>query len=102
MPETSDPMGLRPNSGVDQNDLYAKLRWDLPEKGTLQFTIAYDHGNAGVGDTLSAFDVLLRFRRSNFLSTLSLNYPITDKIDLDLSLRTTYKKTRAIRDLRRI
>ncbi|HEX2769658.1 MAG TPA: TonB-dependent receptor, partial [Geobacteraceae bacterium] len=85
--------GLRPNSGVDQNDIYAKLRWDFPEKGSLLFSIAYDHGIAGVGDTLDKFDVLLGFRRRNFLSTLSFNYPITDKIDLDLSLHTTYKKT---------
>ncbi|MGD0842912.1 MAG: TonB-dependent receptor [Geobacteraceae bacterium] len=85
--------GIRPNSGVDQNDIYAKLRWDLPEKGNLLFTIAYDRGIAGVGDTLSKYDVLLGFRRRDFLSTLSFNYPITAKIDLDLSLRTSYKMT---------
>jgi vitamin B12 transporter len=81
--------GFRPNSSVDQSDIYAKLRWDLPEKGALQFSIAYDRGSAGEGDDPAQ---LWRFRRRAFLSTLSFNYPLTDRIDLDLSLRTTYKK----------
>jgi vitamin B12 transporter len=83
--------GFRPNTSVDQNDIYAKLRWDLPEKGSLLFSIAYDRGIAGEGDSPDP-DYLYRFRRRYFLSTLSFNYPVNDKIDLDLSLRTTYKK----------
>ena len=81
--------GIRPNSSVDQNDIYAKLRWDLPEHGSLQFSIAYDRGSVGEGDDPAQ---LWRFHRRSFLSTLSFNYPLTDRIDLDLSLRTTYKK----------
>ena len=83
--------GFRPNSAVDQNDFYAKLRWEFPEQGSLQFSIAYDRGIAGEGEYPSP-DNLWRFRRRYFLSTLSFNYPVTDKIDLDISLRTTYKK----------
>ncbi len=83
--------GLRPNTAVDQNDIYAKLRWDLPKKGYLQFSIAYDRGSAREGDAPNP-DYLYRFQRRNFFSTLAFNYPVTDKIDLDLSLRTTYKK----------
>jgi vitamin B12 transporter len=84
--------GFRPNSAADQNDIYAKLRWEFPEQGSLQFTIAYDRGVAGDGD-LSAYDFVSRLRRQHFLSTLSFNYPINDKIDLDLSLRTNYNKS---------
>ena len=83
--------GFRPNTAVDQNDLYAKLRWDLPEKGSLQFSIAYDRGTVGAGDTFIYDNDLKRLRRRYFLSTFSFNYPITDKIDLDLSVHTTYK-----------
>jgi vitamin B12 transporter len=83
--------GFRPNSAVDQNDLYAKLHWDLPGKGSLQFSIAYDRGIAGEGDDPDP-NYLYKFRRSYFLSTLSFNYPVTDKIDVDVSLRTTNKK----------
>ncbi|MGA2152646.1 MAG: TonB-dependent receptor, partial [Geobacteraceae bacterium] len=82
--------GFRPDTAVDQNDFYAKLRWDFPEQGSLLFTIGYDRGIAGEGEYPSP-DNLWRFRRRYFLSTLSYNYPVTDKIDLDISLRTTYK-----------
>lgn len=83
--------GFRPDTAVDQNDIYAKLRWEFPERGSLLFTIGYDRGIAGEGEFPSP-DNLYRFRRRYFLSTLSFNYPLSDKIDLDISLRTTYKK----------
>ncbi len=85
--------GFRPNTAVDQNDFYGKLRWELPTRGSLQFTIAYDRGFAGNGDLLPIFNALDGLRKRNFLSTLSFNCPITDKIDFDLSLRTRYLKT---------
>ena len=84
--------GFRPNTRLDQNDIYAKLRWELPKRGSLQFSVAYDHGTVGAGDLFSLLGDHVRLRRSYFLSTLSLNYPVTDNIDLDLSLRTIYKK----------
>jgi vitamin B12 transporter len=83
--------GFRPNTAVDLNDFYGKLRWELPNMGSLQFTIAYDRGGLGNGDT-SSVDFLDRIKSQNFFSTLSLNYPLTDRIDLDLSLRTRYIK----------
>jgi vitamin B12 transporter len=84
--------GFHPNTGVDQNDLYGKLRWELPERGSLQFTIAYDRGTVGDGDT-SALNFFSRFRKRYFLSTASFNYPLSEKLDLDLSLRTSLKRT---------
>jgi vitamin B12 transporter len=89
--------GFQPNSGVDKNDIYAKLRWDLPTQGSLQFTMAYDRAVAADGD-LSIIGIVSRLRKQYFLSTLSFNYPINDRLDLDLSLRTTYKKTDDIVD----
>jgi vitamin B12 transporter len=84
--------GFQPGTRLDQNDVYAKLRWDLPAQGSLQFTIAYDRGASADGDP-NLIGVEGKLHRRYFLSTLSLNYPITDRIDLDLSLRTTYKRT---------
>jgi vitamin B12 transporter len=85
--------GFRRNTVVDLNDIYAKLRWEFPTQGSLQFTIAYDRGVMGDGDLATSFGFLDRLRQQKFLSTLSFNYPISDKIDLDLSLRTRYLKT---------
>lgn len=84
--------GFRPNTAVDHNNLYAKLRWELPERGNLLFTVAYDRGVVGDGDS-STNNYFSRFRKRYFLSTLAFNYPLSDKLDLDLSLRTTYKRT---------
>ncbi len=85
--------GFRRNTAVDQNDIYAKLRWEFPERGGLQFTLAYDRASVGNGD-LSAppFGLLDRLRKQNFFSTLAFNYPLSDRIDFDLSLRTRYWK----------
>jgi vitamin B12 transporter len=85
--------GFRTNTDLDQNDLYAKLLWELPNRGSLQFTIAYDRSTVGNGDLMPVFNLSDKVRRWNFLSTLSLNYPVNDTIDLDLSLRTRYLKT---------
>ena len=84
--------GFRFNSAADQNDFYAKLRWEFPEHGSLLFTTGYDRGVVGEGD-LRQWEFVSRTRRQSFLSTLSFNYPVNERIDLDLSLRTTYKKT---------
>jgi vitamin B12 transporter len=87
---TSD--GFRPNTAADHNNLYAKLCWKLPERGNLQFSIAYDRGTVGDGDSSSS-NFFSRFSYRYLLSTLALNYPVTDKIALDFSLRTTSKRT---------
>ncbi len=84
--------GFRPNTTLDQNNLYGKLRWELPQRGSLQFTIAYDRGIAGDGDT-SAFGYLSRLRKQYLLSTVSFNYPVNENIDLDIALRTSQKRT---------
>jgi vitamin B12 transporter len=84
--------GFRPNTGADHNNLYAKLGWKLPERGNLLFSIAYDRGTVGDGDSSSS-NFFSRFRYRYLLSTLSLSYPVTDKIALDFSLRTTSKRT---------
>jgi vitamin B12 transporter len=82
--------GFQPNTAVDQNNIYGKLRWEFPEQGSLMFTVAYDRG--GVGDGYVPY-FKSKLRRTHFLSTLSFNYPINDSIDLDLSLRTNYNKS---------
>ncbi|HTG81383.1 MAG TPA: TonB-dependent receptor [Geobacteraceae bacterium] len=84
--------GFRPNTAVDQNNLYGKLRWELPNRGSLQGTIAYDRGNVGDGDT-GALGFFSRLHKQYILSTASFTYPVNDKIDIDLSLRLSQKRT---------
>ena len=78
--------GLNPHTGVESDNLYAKLRWELPERGALLFTLGYTNDYRGDGIYIPANDAI-NTRHRYFLSTLSLNYPLTDRLDLDLSLR---------------
>lgn len=83
--------GLSPHTSLDFNNIYTKLRWELPERGSLTFTLAYTRQTVGEGQSY-VFDLFLYDRKRYFLSTLSLNHPLTDHVDLDLSLRTTSKR----------
>lgn len=83
--------GLSPNTPLDLNNVYGKLRRDLPGRGSLLFTLAYTTQSAGEGQA-EAFQISLRDRKKNLLSTLSLNHPLGDKAALDLSLRTSWKR----------
>lgn len=83
--------GLSPNTDLDLNNIYTKLRWEFPERGSLLFTLAYTRQTVGEGQS-AAFDMSLYDRKRYFLSTLSLHHPLNDHVDLDLSLRTTFKR----------
>jgi len=79
--------GFRPITAIDANNLYGKLRWSLPEKGSLLLTLAYTRDSRGEGG--DALDLTIRDHHRYCLSTLSLNYPLADHVDLDLSFRGT-------------
>jgi len=78
--------GLTPNDAVDENNVYTKLKWDLAEKGALIFTLGYDNNSIGVGQS-AIIDFTGRDHTHDFFSTLALQYPLSDTIDLELSGR---------------
>lgn len=80
--------GFRPHTNIDENNIYAKLRWDLPERGSLLYTLGFTKGAAGGGQA-DIYDFFLNSNHHYFLSTLSLNYPINENTDFDVSVRTT-------------
>ncbi|MCM2357540.1 MAG: TonB-dependent receptor [Geobacteraceae bacterium] len=90
--------GLSPHTALDFNNLYTKLRWELPHRGNLLFTLAYTRQSVEEGavklimedGTIS--ELSLDDRKRYLLSTLSLNHPFNDNTDLDLSFRTTSKR----------
>ncbi len=74
-----------PHTQFDKNDVYAKLSYDFTEKVRLLFTLGSTNDSAGITNIRGfnadcSFDVLF--------STLSMNYRVTDSLDIDLSLRT--------------
>jgi vitamin B12 transporter len=78
--------GLIPNTDVDENNIYAKLRWDLPEKGTLNFTLGYGDHYFGGGQS-EIIDFVTRYHIHELFSTLAFQYPINNWIDLELTGR---------------
>ncbi len=78
--------GLRPNTHFYENNVYAKLQWDITDKANLLFTFGYNKGNRGMGEYL---DFSFKNNFEYLFSTLSLNYSITDEADFNLSLRTS-------------
>ena len=89
--------GFSPHTAADMNNLYAKLRWALPHQGSLLFTLGYTreaNGEGGLGAGVAIDD-----RRRYLLSTLSLNYPLGEKADLDISLRRAQRSFDEAADL---
>lgn len=84
--------GLTPNTGFDEDNLYAKLKWDLNAKANLIFTLGYNKGDRGDGEAPLS-DLSLSDNFKYILSTLSLNYKVADEADLHISLRTLRQET---------
>lgn len=83
--------GLLPNNEVDLNSFYGKLHYDLPVEGSLTLTTGYTGGESGQ----------LAFQRLNMdvdqdlrqlISTLTLQYPLSDRLGLEATLRTRQSK----------
>jgi vitamin B12 transporter len=78
--------GLSRHSGVELNSLYSKFRLDLPEKGTLALTVGCATDRTQDGE-VPDWDLAINDRHRYLFSTLALYYPLTEQLDLDLSLR---------------
>ncbi|MBI5674548.1 MAG: TonB-dependent receptor [Nitrospirae bacterium] len=84
--------GLTPNTDFDEDNLYAKLKWDVNAKANLVFTFGYNKGDRGDGE-YPLFDLSFKDEFEYLLSTLSLNYKVADEADLHISLRTLRQAT---------
>jgi vitamin B12 transporter len=84
--------GLNSHTGVDENNLYAKLRWELPQRGDLRFTLNYNQGSRQDG-SVAADGLFVKEPYSYFLSTLSMSYPLGRNANVDLSLRGSTRST---------
>jgi vitamin B12 transporter len=84
--------GLRPATAVDENNFYSKLRWELPGQGNLLFSLGYNKGSRGEGQSTD-FDFTTHDTYKYFLSTLSLTHPLSSALELELSGRAATKDT---------
>jgi len=78
--------GLTPNTGTNQNNLFTKLSYQLPNNGSLTFGLSYLTAKPGLdeGDTVNWGFVHdnNQYRRTN--AYLKLNQPLTDRLTLEL------------------
>lgn len=83
--------GLSPHTSLDLNNLYGKFKWDLPQHGSLLFTVGYTWQSGGNGQS-TIYDLSTEDRKKNFLSSLSYSLPLSDRADIELSVRTASKR----------
>jgi vitamin B12 transporter len=80
--------GLLPHNGVDENNVYTKLNWSVPEKGGVAFTLGYNENSIQGGlpnDSGTVFSP--QYDIKEFYSTLTMNYPLSESLDLELNGR---------------
>lgn len=88
--------GFRANNATENNNLYAKLRWDIPERGNVRLALNYRNAIIGEGD-LDLTDSSNNFKTSHFYTALALDYNLTDRLTLNSLFKTTrydYNKRR--------
>lgn len=81
---TSD--GLRSGMAVDRGDFYTKLSFEPTDELRLLFTLGYGEGSRDEG-VAPAYDASLHDDTRNLFYTFSLSDAVSDKVDLDVSLR---------------
>uniref|UniRef100_A0A831UAL1 TonB-dependent receptor n=1 Tax=Geobacter metallireducens TaxID=28232 RepID=A0A831UAL1_GEOME len=79
--------GFRPFSATENNNLYAKLRWNLSDGGSVRLTVNYlktAPQEAIVLDLISS-----RLTNRQLQSTLALDYALTDRLTFNAMLKGT-------------
>lgn len=95
--------GFRDFNATENNNLYAKLRWDIPDRGSIRLTFNYLNTLPQEGLFKGPiFDPLAnssRFTNRQIQSTLSFDYGLTDQLTLSGLLKATRLDYNQYRDL---
>jgi vitamin B12 transporter len=79
----SDGLRHQPHSQVNSTTEYAKLTYDLPERGKLWATLLYNHANLGVLYA-PALDFSEDINSKELNATLGFSRPLTERLSLEL------------------
>lgn len=79
----SGSLGLLPNNQGDFSNAYAKLSYDLPDKGQLSGTFGYFRGNRG-DLAFAPWDLQEATFPRQLFATLLLHKPLNDQFELEL------------------
>ncbi len=81
--------GFRAFNASERSDLYAKLRWDIPDnRGAVRLTMNYQK-SADEEALISWRDASPRFKNRQLLSSLSLDYALSDRLTLSSILKAS-------------
>lgn len=80
--------GFHPFNATENNNAYAKLRWNLADKGSLRLTFNSMETAPQVG-LLTFMGVSDRFKLRILQSTLSLDYSLTDRLSFNALIKGT-------------
>ncbi|MDD2852044.1 MAG: TonB-dependent receptor plug domain-containing protein [Desulfuromonadaceae bacterium] len=79
--------GLLPNNGINQNNLYGKLSYLLPTKGTLTIGYSYLESHSGMDEEyLASWDIITHDNYKNHQSYgfINLDQPLGERLKLEL------------------
>jgi len=79
--------GLLPNNMTDLSNVYGKLHYELPVHGALNMSTIYTGGSSGQFARESE-GYKQNYRGHQIISTLSLQYPLTDRFSFEGAVRT--------------
>lgn len=79
--------GFRPFSATENNNLYAKLRWSLSDRGSIRLTANYL--NTAPHEGIYSGVLSSRLTNRQFQTTLALDYALTDKLTFNAMVKGT-------------
>ncbi|QWV95700.1 TonB-dependent receptor [Geomonas oryzisoli] len=77
--------GLRPNNQVDLGNLYGKLQYELPVRGTVTLTTLYTTRESGV---LAVPYADINDQKHELIASAALLLPLDNRLSLDAAVRT--------------
>ncbi|QSV44464.1 TonB-dependent receptor plug domain-containing protein [Geobacter benzoatilyticus] len=80
--------GFHPFNATENNNAYAKLRWNLADKGSLRLTLNSMETSPQVG-LITYADYSDRFKLHILQSTLAFDYTLTDRLSFNVMIKGT-------------
>lgn len=84
--------GLLGNNGINENNVFGKLVYDLPAKGSLTLTVSNINAQRGIEEVPPPDDWHDNESSRKFSSTLLFAYPLAERLNLELLTHYEYFK----------
>ncbi len=93
--------GLLANNGINQNNIFGKLAYELPTKGRLTLSIGNSNSRRGIEEIPPKLDISGQevdnwhdnYDRKQLYSIISFVYPLAQRLNLELDGHYSYLKT---------